>query len=86
VKTAKGTWSERKGDTVTRTVTPQPPQPKTVTPNVTQPPQVVTPSVTVAHPVTQMVTPGYPCPTCGQKVPLSPAEKQRRYRERQRGS
>ncbi len=27
-------------------------------------------------------TPGEPCPTCGRKVPLSGAERQRRYRER----
>ncbi len=27
-------------------------------------------------------TPGEPCPACGRKVPMSGAERQRRYRER----
>lgn len=35
--------------------------------------------------VTEKVTliAGKPCPTCGRNLPLSAAEKQRRYRERQ---
>lgn len=28
--------------------------------------------------------PGKPCPTCGKPVGLTPAERQRRYRERKR--
>lgn len=53
-------------------------QPAHVTPNVTEPPQVVTPSVTV----TENVTPAQPCPLCGQKVPMSHAQRQKAYRER----
>ena len=29
--------------------------------------------------------PGQPCPTCGRKVPMTGAQRQKAYRERQRG-
>lgn len=59
--------------------------PKPVTKNATLP---VTNPVTVTEKVTQpekvTLEAGKPCPTCGRQVPLSSAEKQRRYRERQK--
>jgi hypothetical protein len=33
-------------------------------------------------PVTETVTPGESCPTCGQKVPMTNAERQAAYRGR----
>ena len=66
---------------VTKAVTPSP----LVTRKVTPVTETVTLPQVPANTVTVIVTPGGPCPTCGQKVPLTPAEKQRRYREGQRG-
>lgn len=45
---------------------------------------VTTPSDLLAQLDALDLTPGEPCPLCGKQYGLSPAEKQRRYRERKR--
>jgi DNA repair exonuclease SbcCD ATPase subunit len=44
----------------------------------------VTAAVDIAAPVTQNVTPGEKCPTCGRKVPLTGAQRMAAIRERER--
>lgn len=57
-----------------------------VTPTVTPTEEEVTRSITqerpVLVPVTERVTPGEECPTCGQKVPMTNAQRQAAYRGR----
>lgn len=45
--------------------------------------QTVTPEQPMSRDVTEIVT-AHECPTCGRPYPMSNAERQRRYRERQK--
>lgn len=64
----------RRASAVTPSVTPVT-KAVTVTPNVTQP---VTPNVTPSA----TAAPGELCPCCGQRVPMTAADRQRRARAR----
>jgi hypothetical protein len=70
------------GATVTKSVT----EGAKVTPRVSPTSEEVTQTITeerpVLVPVTESVTPGESCPTCGQKVPMTNAQRQAAYRDR----
>lgn len=57
-----------------------------VTPAVTPVTNSVTPRLAKPIAVTGSVTPGQPCPTCGHTAPLTPAQKQARYRQKKAGT
>jgi rRNA maturation endonuclease Nob1 len=53
-----------------------------VTPTKQKVTQTITQERPVLVPVTESVTPGEECPTCGQKVPMTNAQRQAAYRGR----